>query len=163
MGLPARGYKWEQARPGNTLAARHGARSEKLVSERAQAVLAELMTQYPWLEEADGVVLDTLCRAKARFDMLDSYATDVIEGTREAYPRKGFPQTGVEAVPPQVWTALARSENTIISAAGKLGMTATDRAQLFKDAGIARHYGSGSLATFAAKGRKLRQLRSRGA
>lgn len=160
---PARGYRWPDAEPGNTLAVRHGAQSPRLVSERAAALLAEMSEQWPWLEECDAVLLDVLTKAKARYDMLDAYATGVIEGTVEAYPRTGYPQTGIEAVPDRVWQSLQRQENIIIQATAKLGFTATDRAQLFKDAGMARHFGGGSLNSFAAEGRKIRQLRGRGA
>ena len=80
-----------------------------------------------------------------------------MEGTTSAYPRKGCPATGPEAVPDKVLTALARLENTIIQAAGKLGLTATDRAQLFKDAGMAKHFGGDPIAKFVEKGRQLRE------
>jgi hypothetical protein len=139
------------------MAVRHGAWSDRLVSARAQTVLAELIDAYPWLEEADVVVLDVLVKAKARYDALDEYAAAVIEGRAQAHPRKGFPSTGPEAVPDKVLTALARTENTIIAAAGKLGLTATDRAQLFKDAGMARHFGGDPIAKLVERGRQLRE------
>lgn len=156
---PARGYSWPPATPGNTLAVRHGGWSDRLASERAQTVLAQLLDLYPWLEEADVVTLDVLCKAKARYDAFDDYATAVMEGSRQAHPRKGFPSTGVEAIPDRVLTAMARLENTIISAAGKLGLTATDRAQLFKDAGMARHFGGDRIAQLVEKGRQVREER----
>lgn len=159
---PARGYKWADATPGNALAVRHGAFSDRLVSQRAQELLAELLEQHPWLNNADGVVLDVLVRAKVRYDALDEYATDVIEGRRQAYPRKGYPSTGIEAVPDRVWQSLQRQENIIIQAAGKLGFSAADRASLYRDAGMAFHFGGESLTSLAGQGRKLRQLRGRG-
>jgi hypothetical protein len=154
---PARGYTWPPFQEGNTIAVRHGAWSDRLASQRAQGVLAELVERYPWIEDADVVVLDVLVKAKARYDALDEYAAAVIEGDREAYPRKGSPLTGPEAVPDKVLTALARLENTIIQAAGKLGLTATDRAQLFKDAGMAKHFGGDPIAKLVERGRQLRE------
>ncbi|MDA8289954.1 MAG: hypothetical protein M0014_16185 [Actinomycetota bacterium] len=152
-----RGYRWEDAKPGNLLAVRHGARSERLVSERAAQVLDELRETYAWLIDADVVVLDVLCRAKARHDALADYVEGVIEGTVEAYPRKGFPQTGIEAVPDRTWQQLSRETRTIIDAAAKLGFTATDRAQLMKDTGMARHFGGERVAQLVERGRQLRE------
>lgn len=147
----------EPYQPGNTAALRHGANSERLVSERAKQVLAELIERWPWLEQADGVLVDVMVKAKVRYDALDEYAAGVIEGTTEAYPRKGYPTVGVEAVPDRVWTALARQERSVIDAASKLGLAPVDRAQLFKDAGMARHFGRDGVTELAQRGRQLRR------
>lgn len=153
---PARGYKWADATPGNTLAVRHGAGSDRLVSERATAILGELRESYPWLVDADALVLDVLVRAKVRLDALDAYITGVLDGTTTAYPRKGQPETGIEAVPDRVWQQVSRESRTVVDAAAKLGLTATDRAQLLKDTGLARHFGGDRIAALAERGRSLR-------
>lgn len=141
---------------GNLLSVRHGADSELLVSAAAQAVLAQMMEMFPWLEVADGIVLDVLCKAKVRYDTLDAYADSVISG--ETYTAKG--ETGIEAVPDRVWQSLARLENTLVSAAGKLGLTAVDRAALTKDASWANALRAGRVSGLASEGGRLRQLRT---
>ncbi|MDA8297417.1 MAG: hypothetical protein M0004_12675 [Actinomycetota bacterium] len=153
---PARGYKWADATAGNTLAVRHGAGSDRLVSERATTILADLADSYPWLVDADAIVLDVLVKAKIRMDALDGYITAIIEGSAKAYPRKGQPETGIEAVPDKVWQQVSRESRTVVDAAAKLGLTATDRAQLLKDTGLARHFGGDRIAALAEQGRSLR-------
>lgn len=154
---PARGYKWPQAEPGNRLAVRHGARSPSIVSERAEAVLAELRQQYPWLQDVDAPVLDVLVRAKARHDLLDDYVSAVLEGTTQAFPRKGSPRTGVEAVPDRVWQQLSREARTVLDAAAKLGFAPSERAGLLKDAGMAVHFGGQRIAALVEQGRQVRE------
>jgi len=151
-----RGYSRGSAAPGNTLAARSGARSERLVSEHAEEVLEELVELYPWLTTADGVALDVLVRAKARHDLLAAYIEDIVEGRRRSYPRKGFPDTGIEAVPERVWQQISREARTVLDTASRLGLTAVDRAQLAKDLGLARHYGNERvIADLIAKGQAV--------
>jgi hypothetical protein len=48
---PARGYSWPQAEPGNTLATKHGAYSERAIAERAGEVHAALLEVAPWCDE----------------------------------------------------------------------------------------------------------------
>ena len=159
---PARGYKWADAGPRNKLAVRHGAHSQALVSERAAAVLAELLESYPWLTGADAMVLDVLVQAKVRFDAISGYISGVIEGTTKAYSRtKGAPQTGVEGVPESIWQQISRESRTIIDAAGKLGLTATDRAQLLKDTGLARHFAGERAGGLSEVGEGIRRRRLR--
>ena len=142
----ARGYKWADATPRNTLAVRHGAGSESLVSAKADAVLQELMDEYPWLIEADGVIVDVFVRAKVRFNVLSDYIDDILNGRREAYPRKGYPTTGVEAVPDRVWQQVSREARTILDVGAQLGLSPLSRATLMKDTSLARHFAEQDLA-----------------
>jgi hypothetical protein len=49
---PARGYRWEDAKPGNLLAVKHGAYSDRLVLPFAEDLLAELAPAFPdYLQE----------------------------------------------------------------------------------------------------------------
>ena len=158
---PARNYKWADATPANRLAVRHGAHSEALVSERAAALLAGLVERWPWLEDCDAVVVDVLCRAKARYEALDEYAAAVISGEKRAYPRQGYPDTGVEAVPDRVWQSLQRQENIILQASAKLGFTAVDRAAILRDTGVAKHLAGGRAARLSEVGEAIRARRLR--
>lgn len=144
---------------GHELSVRHGATSPRLTSERAAVVLRQLQSEFPWVGDADGIVVDALCRALAVLDPLDRYVLDVIEGRAEAYPRKGAPRTGVEAVPPHVYEQWSRTHRAVLDAASRLGMTPTDRARLFKDAGWAKRLAvqqlEESLAPLRATGAEL--------
>jgi hypothetical protein len=51
QGQEARGYKWADATPGNVLALKHGAYSERAIAERAQLVHASLLEVAPWCAE----------------------------------------------------------------------------------------------------------------
>lgn len=161
---PARGYSWPPFEPGHTASVRHGAHSERLVSERASAILEELREQYVWLVEADALVVQVLVESKARLEALNDYVTGIIAGTTKAYPLKGRPTTGVEAVPERIWQQISRESRTVLDAASKLGFTPRDRAELARDTGVAAYFGGrdDALRAFAAEGRKLRQLRGRG-
>lgn len=134
------------------------------MGERAAGLLAELREEYPWLEQADGVLVDLLVRSAARVQMLSEYVDGVVSGEREAYPRRGFPTTGVEAVPERVWLALAQAERNVALAAGKLGFAPADRAKLFRDAGMARSLelaaGREAVRQLAERGRRLRAARA---
>lgn len=77
---PARGYKWEDFKAGNTVALRHGTRSERAIAPLRERHLAELRERYPfmprlrlaaqsqrlaqidlasrWLDEVDEIVKD---------------------------------------------------------------------------------------------------------
>jgi len=43
MGLPARGYRWEDAKPGNMLAAKHGAWSPRTVDPLVSQLVADTL------------------------------------------------------------------------------------------------------------------------
>lgn len=145
--------------PGNVEAATHGAYSTSLVSEGAKAVLAQMLEILPWLEECDGIVVDTLARSKWRHDRVADEIDGIIEGSTTAHPRKGFPDTGVQAVPERLWQQVSREARTVMECAGKLGMTATDRAALAKDQSWAQALSAGRVARLAGEGRALRTAR----
>ena len=145
--------------PENKEAVTHGAYSTSLVSEGAKAVLAQMLEILPWLEECDGVVVDTLARSKWRHDRVADEIDGIIEGSKTAHPRKGFPDTGVQAVPERLWQQVSREARTVMECAGKLGMTATDRAALAKDQSWAQALSAGRVARLQGEGRALRQAR----
>jgi len=160
---PASGYTWEQFSAGHTKSVQHGATSPRLVSERAESVLAEMMTDFPWLASCDAVLVDVLIKAKTRHIMLSEWTEKVITGEVEAHARRGRPRTGIEAIPDQVWRALEGAERSVTNAASRLGMSPVDRASLFKDSAVARRLGTEAVAALSAEGRRIRQLREGGA
>lgn len=155
----------ETFQPGNVVPLRHGLLSRDPdeamgISERAERILAELTARYRWVETADGVAVDVLCRAVARYHAVDEFICGVMDGTVEAYPRAGAPQTGIEAVPRHLWEQVQRNERSVLDAVAKLGLTPVDRAALFKDTGMARHYGRESVAQMVNRGQvRLKELR----
>jgi len=94
-----------------------------------------------------------LVRAKARFNILSDYIDDVIEGRRHAYPRKGYPTTGVEGVPDRVWQQVSREARTIVDVSAQFGLSALSRATLIKDTSLARYFAEQALAGLMERGR----------
>jgi hypothetical protein len=124
------------------------------------------MEEFPWIGNADQVTVDLLCRAKARYNALSEHADGIIEGRILAYPRKGFPRVGVEAVPARCWEALRHAERAVMDSAAKLGMNAVDRGRLARDLGFASNLrfeaNQRAGAALAAEGRAIREGRLRG-
>ncbi len=150
--------KREPFQKDNELAVKSGVYSTRLVSEDAERIAEQLADLMPWLGPHHLVILDVLCKAKARYDRADSYANDLMD---EVTTNKNG-DTGIEAVPQRIWNLLISQENTIINACAKLGMTATDQAMLMKDASWARALSQGRAESLAAEGARLRQLRKTG-
>lgn len=144
---------------GNTAAVTHGAWSDRLVSERARDVLADLQVACPWIMEADGMVLDTLIKAKVRHDEFDDVINEYFDGARRN--DKGL--TGAEAIPDRILQQVAREARHVMDACGKLGLTATDRAALMKDTSWARALAgkNGGMAQVGEQGRAIREERGR--
>lgn len=152
----------EPFQKGNVVAVRHGAtsRSDRLVAEKAERLLAELVKEWPWLADADAITVDILVKEKTRYDSLDEYVWGVVEGTTKVYPRKGYPTQGWEAVPDRVLQALDRAGRQTLAAAAKLGLNPVDRAGLMKDTGMAHHFGREKVEELVTRGHKrLRELR----
>ena len=139
-----RGYSWEQFRVGNLAAATHGARSDRLVSKRAEEVFAALLEVAPWVTDLDRAAVARYTRNEARATMLSDYVA-----------RVGAEQ-GPEHVPPTLWDSATRADLAADKLAGALGLTPESRARLLKDVGQAQHYTGASLGDLAAEGRSLR-------
>lgn len=157
-------WVYREAKPfgqGNTDAAKHGAYSDQLVSAGAQELLGQLLETLPWLHEADALTLDGLCRAKWRHDRVDQEIEGIITGEIRAHPRKGFPDTGVQAVPERLWQQVSREARSIVEFCGKLGMTPVDRAALMKDTSWAHALNGGRGPQLGEQGRALREARGR--
>lgn len=155
-GVPGWKVRRPDFEPGNALAVKSGAFSARLVSEDAERIAEHLAELMPWLGPHHLVVLDVLCKAKARYDRADTYANDLMDEVTTT--QKG--ETGIEAVPDRIWKLLISQENTIINACAKLGMTATDQAMLMKDASWAKALSAGRAEALASEGARLRQLRA---
>ena len=151
MGERARNYSWKNFEEGNLVGVRHGANSERLVSERSAIVHAEIVAECPWVLDIDAVAVDTFCKVKARYSMLSEYVERIAT------------EQGVEAVKPYLWSEVTRAEANLMKATQDLGLDPTGRAKLMRDVGYARFFGrEDPSASLGAQGRKLRALRGRG-
>ncbi len=153
---PARGYSWEPFQPGNLKAMRHGARSERVVGARAQQIREMLVADFPYLaSEVFQESVERYCRAEARARLLSDYCMEKAE------------REGVEKVPPSLWQEASRAESNAMKAAQDCGLDAAGFARVARDLGLARSIGQRlqgpGLDALAADGRKIRQLRGRGA
>lgn len=136
---PARGYSWPPFEPGNSAAQRHGVYSRRVIAERAQELLDELLERCPSLcEEADATALETYCQAQAKANMLNRYIWAVVEGRVRSARRGGAPRTGIEGVPPRTWCDASRAEANAQKFAAGLGLTPAGFAAIAKDVQEAR-------------------------
>ena len=127
-----------------------------MVPAKVEEVRSELLQNCPWVIEADTVAIETFCKVKARYDLLNDWVMRVIEGTEVGI--KG--QTGVMAVPTNLLGEVSRAEGNLMKATENLGLDPTGRARLLKDLGIAKQAGMNEqLKTLASKGGELRRGR----
>jgi hypothetical protein len=87
---PARGYSWPPFAPGNEVAVKHGARSNRLVKARAVEIVPEVFAANPHLEAArDGAAVLRYAANLARIERVyrwlaeqtDPVFTDPTDGT----------------------------------------------------------------------------------
>lgn len=131
-GGPARGYRWEDAKPGNMLALKHGAYSPRKVdpvaADLVQAVLDEPDTAY--LQQPSYLpALWAWARAEARIRILEEWL--------EAHASQG----GVLDVEGELLPAvrlLERVEKRAETLRGRLGLDPLSRAKLGRDEAAAR-------------------------
>lgn len=149
---PARGYSWPPAEPGNELATRHGAHSERhvgpLAEQIATALLADPDTPQYLREPSYAATVRAWSRAEAVVDLLwrwleqhdlDAALTDVTstdEDTTNAKGRSSKRTTSrhVESVLAQ----LHRHEVRAMNLRSRLGMDPLSRARLGKDVAAQR-------------------------
>lgn len=111
---PARPYE-----PGNLEHVTHGARSERLVAERAQVVRQNLLELCPWLDEA------RFAPEVARFLRCESQALMLHE-----YIEKLVSESGVGAVPIRLWESSTAKERLASQTGAGLGLTPAGYAEL---------------------------------
>ena len=130
----------------NTASVIHGGWSDRLVSEEASEVLAELIEIHgaAWLMALDGVVVNVLVRAKVRHDRFDRRIDEFDD---------------VCDIPKSVLEQVSREARQVVDCCAKLGLTATDRAALMKDTGWAKVLGGGP--QLGEQGRAIREARKR--
>lgn len=144
---PARAFAPEVGAP-NLTTVTHGARSPVLVSQDAEEMIERFRETMGmlWIEQCDGLVLDTLIRAVARWKRIDDHIAD----------------TDIMDVPDRLWQQVDREQRHIVSAAGKLGLTSVDRAALMKDGAWAKALAARSRGPqLGERGRAMRAAQGR--
>lgn len=119
MGLPARGYKWADAAPGNLLNLRHGARSRRVYEPIAADLAASLLEERPDLEGYPDAVTQW-AEAEARAELLRKWIAERGVFDDEEAPRAG------------VLTWLRLFENQASDARKTLGLDPRSHAELVK-------------------------------
>jgi hypothetical protein len=116
---PARGYKWADATPGNTLALKHGAHSLRYVSADVEAMRPIFFEMYPWIEERHDVfAVDRFLHKEIQAARLRRYIDEIIE------------TAGVGAVPDGDWKNLNAADAQAAKFGDRLGLDPTSRARL---------------------------------
>jgi hypothetical protein len=142
----ARGYRWEDAKPGNELATVHGAYSERGLAPRAAQIAQDLLTHAEtpeWLRTSSyAAAVAAWARAEAvvslLWEWLDQHdlgeaLTDVTE--LDERRTKGSTRSTARRVE-SVLTQLHRHETRAAGLRSQLGLSPLSRARLGRDIGV---------------------------
>lgn len=141
---PTRGYSWEQAKPGNFLALRHGAYSPRKVDPLAKEIEEALLGSGPQFltDPSYAPALWALARSEARIQLLSEYLEE--HGLLE---EDGRPRAAVDAV--------YKFERLASEQRARLGLDPLSRVRIERDlAGGARDF---NIAQAMAEGRRIRE------
>lgn len=167
-----RGYSWppfekgntlgRKFEKGNTLGVRHGANSEAILSERASELRERLLETYEFLgAPVFNEALERYVRAEARSQLLHDWAMKVASGQIRTARVKSRPQTGIEAVPPYIWSEISRAESNAQKFAQDLGLDPIGLARIAKELGWAKQLAAGRVQDRIESLRRLgNELRS---
>jgi hypothetical protein len=141
-GVPARGYSWPPAAPGNELAVKHGAYSPGKVKAKANDLLAVILTERPvWLDDVDQAALWAWCYAEARCELLRSWLDEHGQLDDSGEPRDAA-------------KFLLQCERRASIERSRLGFDPLSRAQLGRDTAIARSAAADALDRVRETGRQ---------
>jgi hypothetical protein len=151
---PPRGYSWAPFQEGNLVGARHGTRSKRLVSAKANTIRERLRAVFPIVaSDLFAESFERYCTAQARYEMLDDYVMEKAE------------REGVEAVRPYLWTETTRAAANAQKFAQDCGLDPIGFAKLAKELGWAQHLrdmvGRKSLQELMERGRAIHVARGK--
>jgi hypothetical protein len=144
-GVSVPDLRHKPSKEGNTIALRHGASSEVVISTVAADLCEALIGTYPWFLETDAVGIEQYCRMEARARLLDAHIQEKIEHSRK----------GVAAVEPYLWGAVDRADANAMRAAEAIGLTPMGRMKIAKDAGFVAHFSQDRLGNLVDQGEAL--------
>jgi len=115
------GYSWEDAKPGNTIAKKHGAFSARVVDPVARELVEVVLAQVPYLADLSyEPAVWAWARAEARVLVLSAWLDE--NGTLD---ESGVPRPALKA--------LKDFERLASTARSRLGLDPLSRAQLGRD------------------------------
>lgn len=127
--------------PGNAVAVKHGAYSDRFLEPRADAVMARLEAESPeWVRSVDAHAVRSWAFIEARCELLREYV-------------QGLPLTQPDGKPWPAADDLLRWEKRAAEARSRLGLDPTSRARLQRDTGAAVAAAAG-VAALAERGRE---------
>jgi hypothetical protein len=155
---PARGYSWPPFEKGNTLsvgnfgAVRHGAYSDRIITEKADHIRGLLLSSYPYLaDETFSEAVLRYCRAEARAVLLHDYVMEKAE------------TKGVEAVKPYLWSEVRGADALAQKCGSDCGLDPAGHAKIARDLGMAANIrgqqASIQIGSLQEQGRRLYELR----
>lgn len=132
--------------PGNDVAKRHGAYSERAIAERAELVHASLIEYAPYLDEPRfAPALARYLRAAARESLLDEHIQRVCD------------ESGAGAVALRAWEMVTACSRLAAKLGSDLGLDPIGHAKIRALSGAAgAAESSASLADLAAEGKRVR-------
>jgi hypothetical protein len=156
-GTPARGYSWPPFQPGHTVNLVHGARCEKMIAPRAQALETAVMesAEFPDLVRSPvfRMSLTAWTRAEAVASLLYEYIAGLEPGEMMT------PRLAGTRAPVDLWRT---AESHAAKLRGELGLTPTGYAKISRDLGLAGRAADEALERMASAGRQIREQRSAG-
>lgn len=154
-GLPARGYKWRDAWPGNDLAVTHGAFSPRIYGPEADAEFERLVT----VIEAEDInylkrpsflfALEGLAEALGQVRVIRKHLATEHGTNKEGSDVEGCARE-------TCWATAKDLENRVDRRLAALGLDASSRARIERDLGSAVRDRAGLLEGELAEGRRLR-------
>lgn len=119
MGMPARDYRWADAEPGNTLAQKHGAWSDRAIAPVQAAIIEAATELVPFLDDPSYTpALQAWARVEARCRLVADYLDE--HGLLD--PESGKPRPAADLS--------IRLEKQAADARARLGLDPTSRARL---------------------------------
>lgn len=115
----AKGYKWKDAEPGNTLAVKSGVESERLIEARAANVRAALYEVCPWLDR------DEYAMEVARYVRVETRALMTHEYITRVAAEKGY-----EKVSTRVQEIASQQDKLALTIGTMLGLNPTGQARI---------------------------------
>ncbi len=116
--------KWADAEPGNTLAVKHGAYSERAIAEKAVAIREGLYAVAPWLSgDSDVIAVARFLRVEARSLLLQA-----------AIEKQAAERGGPDKVSAKLYEQATASDRLAAQLGSVLGLDPLGRARLQQQA-----------------------------
>lgn len=156
--MEKRGYSWPPFQPGNKLsvgnlgALKHGAFSDRIITEKANHIRNLLLDSYPYLaDETFAEAVHRYCRAEARALLLHDFIMDKAE------------TKGVESVKPYLWAEVRGADALAQKCGSDCGLDPAGHAKIARDLGMASNIrgqqASMQVGNLQDQGRRLYELR----